>query len=264
MKKSKTVKKANRANISLKRKWVLFLHRVVFFLKLVTLLLLVLLIFTDYFKIYKDKARDEFNSYMARYGFVLENIVVEGQENTSYNDIIKILNADKGDPIFSVELQAVKERLEEATWVKKAIIERRLPSTIYVAIMERKPVAIWQFKRKLYLVDAEGNRITKYNGEGFVDLIHVVGPDASIYASSLLEDINRYPNLASKIKSAVRYGNRRWNLNLEQGIVVKMPESAFGEAYEYLHLLHKDKKLFDQGYKMLDLRDSNKYYLEKK
>ena len=264
MKKSKTVKKPNRANISLKRRWVIFLHRATLFFKLGILLLLGILIFTDLFKTYKAKARTEFNLYTARYGFVLENIVIEGRENTSYNDIIKILNADKGDPIFSVELQVVKERLEDATWIKKAIIERRLPSTIYVAIVERKPVAIWQFKGKLYLVDAEGNRITKYNGEGFSELMHVVGQDASIYASSLLTDINYYPNLASKVKSAVRYGDRRWNLNLEQDIVVKMPENGFNEAYEYLHLLHKDKKLFDQGYKMLDLRDSYKYYLEKK
>ena len=264
MKKSKIAKKPNRANISLKRKWVIFLHRTTLFIKLGILLFLGLLIFTDFFKTYKEKARTEFNLLTARYGFVLENIVIEGQENTSYNDIIKILNADKGEPIFSVELSIVKERLEESTWIKKAVIERRLPSTIYVAIIERKPVAIWQFKRKLYLVDAEGNRITKYKGDGFAELIHVVGQDASIYASSLLADINYYPNLASKIKSAVRYGNRRWNLNLEQDIAVKMPENGFNEAYEYLHLLHKDKKLFDQGYKMLDLRDPYKYYLEKK
>lgn len=264
MKRRGVSKRSNSVAISLKRRWQVLLHRTIFFAKLWALLFIGLFIFTDYFDSYAEKARKEFNEFAARYGFVLENIIIEGQENTAYKDIVQALKADKGEPIFSVEMQEVKGRLEDTTWIKKAMVERRLPSTIYIAIIERQPIAIWQFKRKLYLVDAEGNRITKHNGEGFSDLIHVVGQDANIYASSLLADINVYPNLASKIKSAVRYGNRRWNLHLEQNIIVKMPENGFSEAYKYLHLLNKDRKLFDQNYKMLDLRDPNKYYLEKK
>ena len=264
MKKGRVSKQSNRAAISLKRRWAILLHRTIFFIKLWIIIFIGLLIFTDYFDSYIRKARKEFNEFTANYGFVLENIIIEGRENTSYKDIIQTLKADKGSPIFSVEMQEVKGRLEDTTWIKKAMVERRLPSTLYIAIIERKPIAIWQFKKKLYLVDTEGNRITKYNGEGFSELIHVVGQDANIYASNLLSDINIYPNLASKIKSAVRYGNRRWNLHLEQNIIVKMPENGFREAYEYLHLLNKDKKLFDQNYKMLDLRDPYKYYLEKK
>ncbi len=264
MKRSKVAKRPNRTSISLKRRGAILLHRSIFFIKLWILLLLGIFIFTDYFKVYKVKVRVEFNEFMASYGFVLKNIVVSGEKNTPYKDIIKSLDADKGIPIFSVEMQEVKERLEDTTWVKKAIVERRLSSTIYIAVAERKPIAIWQFKRKLYLVDAEGNRIIKYNGRGFSELIHVVGQDANIYTSSLLADINIYPTLASKVKSAVRYGQRRWNLHLEQDILVKMPEYGFDAAYEYLYNLHKDKKLFDQNYKMLDLRDEYKYYLETK
>ncbi len=264
MKKKTASKRSNSAAISLKRRWQVLLHRIIFFIKLWILLFIGLFIFTDYFDSYKEKAKNRFNEFTASYGFVLENIKIEGEKHTSYKDIVQALRVDKGAPIFSVDMEEVKGRLEDTTWIKKAMVERRLPSTIYIAIVERQPIAIWQFKKKLYIIDSEGNRITKHSGEGFAELLHVVGQDANIYASSLLADINVYPNLASKVKSAVRYGNRRWNLHLEQNIIVKMPENSFSEAYEYLHLLNKDKKLFDQNYKMLDLRDPNKYYLEKK
>jgi cell division protein FtsQ len=263
MKKRKVAKRPSKSNISLKRRGAILLHRFVFFIKLWIVILFGLIIFTDYFAIYKEAARTELNEFAAKYGFVLETIVIEGQKNAPSKDIIQSLDADKGVPIFSVEIQKVKESLEDTTWIKKAIVERRLPSTIYIAIIERNPVAIWQFKRKLYLIDEEGNRISKYKGDGFPELIHVVGQDANIYIHGLLSEINIYPSLASKIKSAVRFGQRRWNLNLEQNILVKMPEGGFSEAYEYLRQLHKDKKLFDQNYKMLDLRDKHKYYLEK-
>ena len=69
--------------------------------------------------------------------------------------------------------------------------------------------------------------------------------------------------MAKKVVSAVRYGQRRWDLNLEQKINVKMPEKGFQEAYDYLNSLNKEGKLFDQNYKVINLKDPSKYYMEK-
>jgi cell division protein FtsQ len=261
MKKPKqSVKKKN---ISLHRRLTIYYQRFVFTLKMTIALLLGLLIFTDLFKSFKEKIYDVFYQETAKYGFVLENVIIEGKKNAEYKDIINLLGVEQGAPIFSINIQEVKERLENHIWLKAAIVERQLPSTIYIAVIERTPIAIWQFKQKLYLVDVEGNRIAKHQGQEFGDLIQVVGQDANIYAQALIDDLNHYPGLAGKVKSAVRYGQRRWNLNFEQNITVKMPEDNFNEAYNYLYALYKNKRLFDQNYKMLDLRDSKKYYLEK-
>ncbi|MDP4709351.1 MAG: FtsQ-type POTRA domain-containing protein [Rickettsiaceae bacterium] len=232
-------------------------------LKITIAILLSLLIFTDLFKSFKDRMYDVFYQKTAKYGFVLQNVIIEGKKNAEYQDIVNLLKVEEGAPIFSINIQEVKERLETHIWLKAAIVERQLPSTIYIAVTERTPIAIWQFKQKLYLVDVEGNRIAKHEGQEFGDLIQVVGQDANIYAQALIDDLNRHPGLAGKVKSAVRYGQRRWNINLEQNITVKMPEDNFNEAYNYLYALDKNKRLFDQNYKMLDLRDSKKYYLEK-
>ena len=94
-------------------------------------------------------------------------------------------------------------------------------------------------------------------------LPHVVGSDANIYANKLIEDIGKFPELASKVVSSIRYGERRWNLNLQQNITIKMPENGFEEALKYVVELNKASKLFDKNYKTIDLRDKNKYYIEK-
>ena len=261
MKKAKQPVK--KKNISLYRRLTICYQRFVFILKMSVILLLSLFIFTDLFKNFKEKICDVFYQETAKYGFVLQNVIIEGKKNAEYKDIIDLLEAEQGAPIFSINIKKVKERLENHIWLKTAIVVRQLPSTIYIAVTERTPIAIWQFKQKLYLVDAEGNRIVKHQGQEVGDLIQVVGQDANIYAQGLLIDLNSYPALAAKVKSAVRYGQRRWNLNFEQNITVKMPEDNFNEAYDYLYALNKNKNLFDQDYKMLDLRDSKKYYLEK-
>ena len=83
MKKKRVSKRSNSAAISLKRRWQVLLHRIIFFIKLWVLLLVGLFIFTDYFDSYTEKARGKFNEFTARYGFILENIKIEGQEHTS-------------------------------------------------------------------------------------------------------------------------------------------------------------------------------------
>lgn len=260
---AKFKRSVKKENISLRRRAIIYYKRFTLFLKLSLVIFAMLLMFTNIFKNFTDALRERVSDKFAEYGFSLSDVVIEGQKHASIDDIIEIIGSDKGVPIFAIRLDEIREKLESHIWIKSAIVERRLPDTIYVAVTERTPVAIWQFKQKLYVVDAEGNCITKYKGEGFEDLIQVVGQDANIYAKSLIDELSRYPGLAAKVSSAVRYGNRRWNLNFDQKITVKMPENNFAYAYDYLHSLHKKQKLFDQGYKVLDLRNSNKFYLEK-
>ncbi len=261
--KNRTNRTSTKVNISFRRRLWAYYHRVALLLKIFIVLFAVVFFYTNVLDNYKRIAQNWFFGLSANHGFILENIIVEGQKNTPLKEIVDSLMADKGVPIFAIDILAVKERLEENMWVKAAVVERRLPSTIYIAVVERTPIAIWQFEQRLYLVDSEGNRISAYNGKEFESLLHVVGQDANIYAQVLLDELNKYPNLAAKVKSAVRYGQRRWNLNFKEGITVKMPETGFITAYDYLNSLDKNNKLFNQNYKMLDLRDSNKYYLEK-
>ncbi|GAB4169316.1 MAG: cell division protein FtsQ/DivIB [Rickettsiaceae bacterium] len=254
---------AKKPNLSMRRRALIYYQRVTLVVKLALLALVFMFFFTHIFDNLKKTAKAYIYELSAGYGFILEKVIIEGQKNTSLKDIVDSLQADKGEPIFLVSLTEVKARLEENKWVKAAIVERKLPSTIYIAVIERTPIAIWQFERKLYLIDSEGNRIAAYEGQDFEGLIHVVGQDANIYAQNLLDELSKYPNLASKVKSAVRYGQRRWNLNFTDNFTVKMPEIDFSEAYKYLNSLDKNKKLFGQDYKTLDLRDANKYYFEK-
>lgn len=257
-------KKINIIRISLKRRCQTIFYNGVALVKILIILSISIFIYTNYSNRYIETVKSKSSNFLKLYGFSLQNILIYGQKNTSCAELIQDLQLNIGAPIFSINIQEVKRHLEENAWIKKAIISRRLPSTIHIEIFERTPIAIWQIKKQLYLVDDEGRCIASYRGSSFSELLHAVGENANIHVSSLLKDLDIYPDLAKKIKSAVRYGNRRWNLHLDQKILVKMPENSFDEAYRYLFLLHQDQKLFNQNYRMLDLRDSNKYYIEYK
>ncbi|MES2215283.1 MAG: FtsQ-type POTRA domain-containing protein [Pseudomonadota bacterium] len=258
---SKTPKKPN---ILLRRRLKVYFDRSLLTIKILALGSLCLLIFTNYLDPIKHIAR----SYLLEYssdsgGIVLENVLVAGQNNLSTSDIVSYLNADVGTPLLSINIDDIRKALEENDWVKEVVIERRLPSTIYINISEREPIAIWQHNKKLNLVDADAHVIKTENIEKFSKLLHVVGSDAHLHAGNLNHELRADPELAKKIVSAVRYGERRWNIILEQDITVKMPsDQDFAGAFAYLSKLYKAGKLFDHQYKTIDLRDKTKYYFE--
>ena len=86
-------------------------------------------------------------------------------------------------------------RLEQVSWVKDALVERRLPDTLYVNIQERSPLALWQRQGKLSVVDAEGVVLTDKNLDRFRALPIIVGDEAPHCVSELVVLIQAEPAL---------------------------------------------------------------------
>lgn len=255
-------KKIKKLNIPLRRKLSFFYSKSMLAAKLLAIVMLLAFCFTNYFTNLKTKGAESFYYITAKIGFIVKKVLVEGQLNLSNKNITNCLDADEGTAIFAIELDRVKNCLQNNDWVEQAIVQRRLPSTLYIALKERIPIAIWQYKNELYLIDASGYKITK-DIVKFTNYLRVVGADANIYADSLLKQLSQYPDISKSISSATRFGERRWNLNLKQNIIIKMPERNFKLALNYLDNLFQANKLFDQNYKNIDLRSSEKYYIEK-
>ncbi|KJV81293.1 cell division FtsQ family protein [Rickettsia hoogstraalii str. RCCE3] len=258
--KKKQTKKTN--NISLRRKLGLIYKKAILGFKIALIIFVCLFVFTKYFAGIKTYLTTNIYQTTTKLGFKLENVIIEGQQNVDEPTILKVLNANKGSPIFALKLDEIRNNLKKNKWIKEVYVSRRLPNTVYIKLFEREPIAIWQINNQLFLVDEEGYEISK-NIQPFLHLLHVVGEGANIYAGKLVLELQKYPALMNKTSAAVRLGDRRWDLNLKGNISIKLPEKEFEEALKYVDALNKANKLFNQNYKALDLRDKNKYYIEK-
>lgn len=261
-------KKRKKSNVSLRRKLFIAYNRFVLTFRIALFIFVFLFFCTDIFISIKNRAYNFLYDLSSDIGFRLNNVIIDGIENVAVEEVLKALNIDKGTPIFAINLEQAKFTLEKHSWIKFVAVERKLPDTIRIYLIERFPVAIWQLNQKMFLIDEDGRKISNYDIKNtqiqkFSHLLHVVGIDANIYAKKLIDDLSQFPELKSKIVAAIRYGGRRWNLNLLQNIVVKMPENDFNIALKYLVSLYNARKLFDQGYSVIDLRNSEKYYIEK-
>ena len=190
----------------------------------------------------------------ARLGLAVGNVEVEGRGETPGAAILAALGAGRGTPLLAVAPAAVKERLEALPWIRAATVERRLPDTIRIRIVERRPLAFWQRDGRLALIGGDGKVITDRHLERFPGLIVILGGDAPAHAAALVALIGTEPELAGRVTGAVRIGGRRWNLRLDNGIDVELPEEHPEAAWAELARLAREERLLARDIETVDLR----------
>jgi cell division protein FtsQ len=99
----------------------------------------------------------------------IRHITVHGNERLSQGETLTLLSGLEGESIVWANLDEWRRRLLASTWVRDATLRRSLPSTIDVAILERKPIALGRLNGGMYLIDERGAVIDEYGPE-YVDL----------------------------------------------------------------------------------------------
>ncbi|MDC0149093.1 FtsQ-type POTRA domain-containing protein [Rhodospirillales bacterium] len=201
-----------------------------------------------------EKVRWSAISATATMGFRVNEVMVSGRQQTEREILVKALNVARGAPILAFDIADAKRRVEALPWVRASTIERMLPDTILISIVEREPLALWQLDSKLHLIDAEGEVILNDGLENYSDLLMVVGNGAETEASALIALIGTEPALMQQVKAATWIGSRRWNVHLKGDIVVRLPEDDAQSAWTRLAEYHKNHRVLDKNVIVLDLR----------
>jgi cell division septal protein FtsQ len=89
--------------------------------------------------------------------FHVKNITIKGCSQVPLDEILALLDIEKGDNILACDIDVARQRIEEHPWVQDVGIERRfMPAAILVTIREQIPVAAVYLGDKGYVVNSEG------------------------------------------------------------------------------------------------------------
>ncbi|MDD3371298.1 MAG: FtsQ-type POTRA domain-containing protein, partial [Alphaproteobacteria bacterium] len=149
-------------------------------------------------------------------GFEVRDISLKGRREASKVEIYSALNVKRGLPILGIDLKEAATSLDKIPWIDHVRVERRLPDTISVILSERKPMARWQKDNRFYVIDDEGKVLHTAKAEKFPSLPQVVGTGADKEAKAFLSILNEYPEIMEKLDSAVRVGERRWDIYIHK------------------------------------------------
>ncbi len=190
----------------------------------------------------------------AKFGLQVNDIRVEGRATTDRETILDALGARPGTPIFAIDPTHAKQQLESLPWVRSAAIERRLPDTIYVRLVEREPMALWQHSGKIELIDRSGAVIPVTRLDRFAKLPMVVGENAAGRAAALLEMLGSQPDIAARVTAAIDVDGRRWNLRLDNAIDVLLPSDDPAAAWADLGRLQRTNAILQRDVQAIDMR----------
>lgn len=191
-----------------------------------------------------------------RAGFEVRHVEVSGVHQAPKLPVYAAALDGPTNSMLLVDLDAVRDRLRALPWVADASVSRRLPDTLRVTIVERAPMALWQFQHRLAVIDSSGTPLTRENLERFAKLPMVVGRGANTQAYDLLALLATEPGVAAHVDSATLVGNRRWDVRFKSGETLALPEgrTAAGSALASFAKLNKADTLLDRGFSRFDMR----------
>ncbi|MCC2110984.1 MAG: FtsQ-type POTRA domain-containing protein [Hyphomicrobiales bacterium] len=194
-------------------------------------------------------------------GFGIDTIRITGQRLADEETILAYLGVHKGSSMIFFDAAAARDRVAQAPWIDTAAVLKLFPDTLEVVVTERTPFARWQHDLAVSVIDRSGRVISPVVPGSMAQLPLVVGPGAAERAATLFETLDRWPFLAARVRVASLIAERRWNLVVDNGIEVRLPEGEIASAVGELAALDRDQAILDKDIVAIDLRFNDRFYV---
>jgi len=199
-------------------------------------------------------ATERFDAVTTGMGLKVRQVHVTGASPEAAAAVRAAVGVHADQPIVSLNLAAVRDRVQSVGWVKEARVVRLLPDTLIVDVKEHDRLAVWQVGGKAHVIDAQGLVIEGADAGRYPRLPLVVGKGADQAASDVLPLLAQRPRLMAKVDALVRVDERRWDLRLKDGALIQLPAVDQESALIRLDALDQRERLLDLGFARIDLR----------
>jgi len=187
-------------------------------------------------------------------GFRITSVAINGRKQLTQDEVLAIGGVNGHSSLLFLDASAVREKLKANAWISEATVLKLYPGQLRIDIVERTAFALWQQNGRLSVISDDGAVLQDYVSPAFLRLPLVVGKGAETRARDFLALLSRYPQVNSVTKAATFVGERRWNLRLNDGLDIRLPENDVGNALLTLSNLDKDEHLFAKDIVAIDLR----------
>lgn len=199
-----------------------------------------------------------FENLTAQLGFSVQEITISGISKLNVAQILHELELDtkqdsKNSLVF-LSTQNAKERIQEFPWVESVSIQKLYPRNLEIKIQEKQAYALWQRDNSMSIIDKHGDVITDFVESKFFNLPILIGHGSQRKASEIIEPLRTYPELTAQVRAYRLVSRRRWDLILDNGITIRLPEDNLQTALLDLEELEDEFNVFSKDISVIDLR----------
>jgi cell division protein FtsQ len=161
-------------------------------------------------------------------------------------------------PASSLEVQvaSVRDRIESLHAVERARV-RALPSGVLeIRAIERVPVVVWRDTSAVQLLDQRGVRVAEVDSRlRRPDLPLIAGAGADRQVPEALALFEAAGPIRNRVRGLVRMGGRRWDMVLDRGQLIRLPEREPVAALGRVMALQVAEGLLERDLTVVDMRD---------
>lgn len=205
-------------------------------------------------------SRRTIGQVMADAGFAISSIQISGNHHTDPREILAALGFAPGELIFGVNVQDARAHLLSLEWVADAEVRRQYPDSISIIVVEKIPFALWDTGNGSYLVERSGRTIGLFDPHAFPHLPMLIGAGAPQTAAELVEAVATHRAVSARVAGYARISDRRWNLLLNDDVIVELPEEGWARELDVLEHLIVDKAVLERDISEIDLRVPDNYF----
>ena len=187
-------------------------------------------------------------------GFGIDEVAVSGHRFTADSDIFDALDLPNVTTMATLQSAQVQARLRKLPWIETANISRVFPGRIDVAVTERTPFAAWLNDTTTVLVDATGRELSAVREADWPSLPRIKGVGAPVAANALYQMLASVPEISPRLHVATRITQRRWQLQLTNGVRLELPPEGEASALASLLAQKSAAAWLDQPNTIIDLR----------
>lgn len=187
-------------------------------------------------------------------GLAIDRVEIKGQSETSEVEVLQQLALGDYPSIVTLDVTGARQRIETLPWVKEATLRKIYPDKLLIEIKERTPAAVWQHDGGFSLVEEGGRVISNHVGARHAGLPLVVGKGADARAAEFIELIAEFPSLQPRVKAGVLVSERRWNIVLDNGVEIMLPQNDPDIALIQAVALDDGHGVFSREIAAIDMR----------
>jgi len=127
--------------------------------------------------------------------FAIRHVEVAGVQHTSRGDLDALTARYAGTNLFHLDIARLRHEISSLPWVSRVEIEKKLPDTLRIVIVERTPVALVNLEGSVAYVDDRG--------AAFAPLTPAAGdPDLPLISGATGADLARCVAVLHALRSA--------------------------------------------------------------
>ncbi len=193
------------------------------------------------------------NKNLVKTNFIkLNTITVTGLEEKNNIDLANKLNFFKFDNLIFLDKSQITEIIDSNLLVEKFFVFKKYPSTLQVEIKKTEFLAKTKKENKNFFLGSNGKLIRTFNLRS--DIPFIFGEFKNNDFFKLKKAVDETNFRYDQIKKLFFYKSGRWDIEMNNGLLIKLPRKGIKESLKLLIIFMDQNK--KKIIKEVDLRQN--------